>query len=280
MVVSHLTRRIWIKRKVQFDDIRAVLRELVRSSVATEHNVLRHRNLPIADQRSGLKFPAKPVRTAILRVHKSIDSRARQAPLRSPQHLARNQCTQEVSESRQRARWFGCICHPLRRAGMTTLAPNWSCSPSSTEPTPGNRHYSGRAMISWRQLEETMRAALRRTAVTAAAPVTIIRSHGGASHDGRCKMGRLARRWLARRWLAWRRMARRRMAERRLGLGLCAWICPWARPWRCSLLRIRWPVLWSLCLWRLRDAPAGCDQPLGSSRMEMGARLLLNISTD
>jgi hypothetical protein len=42
-----LTRRIWIKRKVQFDDIRAVLRELVRSSVATEHNVLRHRNLPI-----------------------------------------------------------------------------------------------------------------------------------------------------------------------------------------------------------------------------------------
>ena len=44
-----------------------------------------------------------------------------------------------------------------------------------------------------------MRAALRRTAVTAAAPVTIIRSHGGASHDGRCKMGRLARRWLARR---------------------------------------------------------------------------------
>jgi len=273
MVVSHLTRRIWIKRKVQFDDIRAVLRELVRSSVATEHNVLRHRNLPIADQRSGLKFPAKPVRTAILRVHKSIDSRARQAPLRSPQHLARNQCAQEVSESRQRARWFGCICHPLRRAGMTTLAPNWSCSPSSTEPTPGNRHYSGRAMISWRQLEECARhyegsghRCSRRHNH---------RSHGGASHDGRCKMGRLARRWLA-----WRRMARRRMAERRLGLGLCAWICAWARPWRCSLLRIRWPVLWSLCLWRLRDAPAGRYQPLGSSRMEMGARLLLNISTD
>jgi hypothetical protein len=30
----------------------------------------------------------------------------------------------------------------------------------------------------------------------------------------------------------------------------------------------------------VRDAPAGRDQPLGSSRMEMGARLLLNISTD
>ena len=272
MVVSHLTRRIWIKRKVQFDDIRAVLRELVRSSVATEHNVLRHRNLPIADQRSGLKFPAKPVRTAILRVHKSIDSRARQAPLRSPQHLARNQCAQEVSESRQRARWFGCICHPLRRAGMTTLAPNWSCSPSSTEPTPGNRHYSGRAMISWRQLEETMRAALRRQRSPLQPP--------SQSSESRRRFPRRPMQDGAVGTAVAGMAADGSRAERRLGLGLCAWICAWARPWRCSLLRIRWPVLWSLCLWRLRDAPAGCDQPLGSSRMEMGARLLLNISTD
>jgi hypothetical protein len=35
---------------------------------------------------------------------------------------------------------------------------------------------------------------------------------------------------------------------------------------------------WSLCLWRrLRDAQAAGDQQLGSPRMEMGTRLLLNV---
>jgi hypothetical protein len=46
----------------------------------------------------------------------------------------------------------------------------------------------------------------------------------------------------------------------------------------CSLLCIRRPLLRSLCLWRrLRDAQAAGDQPLGSPRMEMGTRLLLNV---
>jgi hypothetical protein len=52
-----LTRRIGIKREVQFDDIGAILRKFVRSSIAAEDNVLLHRSLPIADQTVGSHVP-------------------------------------------------------------------------------------------------------------------------------------------------------------------------------------------------------------------------------
>ena len=127
---------------------------------------------------------------------------------------------------------------------------------------------SGRAMISWRKLEETMRAALRKIAITAAAAVTIVGA-SGASHYGGCTMG----------WLAWRRLAWRRLARRRLGLGLCAGICTRPRPRCCSVLRLRRPLLRSLRVWRLRDAPTRCNQPLGSPCVVMGGGLLLNASS-
>jgi hypothetical protein len=49
MVVRHLARRLGLKREVEFDNIGPILRKLVRSSIAAEHNVLWHRNLPIAN---------------------------------------------------------------------------------------------------------------------------------------------------------------------------------------------------------------------------------------
>jgi hypothetical protein len=43
MVVRHLARRVGVKREVEFDNTGPILRKLVRSSIAPEHNVLWHR---------------------------------------------------------------------------------------------------------------------------------------------------------------------------------------------------------------------------------------------
>ena len=60
---------------------------------------------------------------------------------------------------------------------------------------------------------------------------------------------------------------------RRVWLGLRAWV---RDRFRCALLRrLRWQPI--LCLWRrLRHAPPLGDQPLGSSRLALDARLLLD----
>ena len=97
-------------------------------------------------------------------------------------------------------------------------------------------------------------------------------SHCGCgSHSGPARHRRSQMAW----WrLAWWLARPRRLGLGRVRLGLRAWF---RGRLRCALLR---RLLWRpvLCLWgRLRHAPPLGDQPLGSSRLAMDSRLLLDV---
>jgi hypothetical protein len=59
VIVGHLRSRISDERKEQLDDVGTVLRELIRSAVAAEHDVLWHGDPPDRELAVGIHVPGR-----------------------------------------------------------------------------------------------------------------------------------------------------------------------------------------------------------------------------